>query len=203
MQVRNRIKEVRNILGRNLIPHAMNWRTHPVGQRDALRGLLAEIGISEALVGFETEDGRVKLIDGHLRAEDHPDIEWPVLVLDVSEEEAKKLLLSLDSIAEQAGRDDDRIHELLADVNTESEALRDLWDSLDVNYGEPPSLEELQQQYGAPDASDTWPIIRVKVSPSTKGLFDSLMLRAQGVDDSSKMASILGAVDVQKLISAT
>ena len=43
------------------------------------------------------------LIDGHLRAETAPDMMVPVLVLDVTEEEADKLLLTLDPLAGRPG----------------------------------------------------------------------------------------------------
>ena len=64
---------------------------HPKAQADALRGLLCEIGYADALLARETPEG-LQLIDGHLRAETTPDVEVPVLILDVTEEEADKLL---------------------------------------------------------------------------------------------------------------
>jgi hypothetical protein len=39
------------------------------------------------------------LIDGHLRAETTPNSVVPVLVLDVTEEEVEKMLLTLDPLA--------------------------------------------------------------------------------------------------------
>ena len=45
-----------------------------------MRGVLAEIGIADALLARETPEG-LMLIDGHLRADVSPDSEWPVLVL--------------------------------------------------------------------------------------------------------------------------
>ena len=49
------------------------------------------------------------LIDGHLRAETTPDSEVPVLVLDVTAEEADKILLTLDPLAAMAEADSERI----------------------------------------------------------------------------------------------
>src|SRR5262245_50261171 len=93
--IRDRIKELRRVPSRGLIPNPKNWRKHPKAQADALRGILAEVGYADALLVRETEQGLV-LIDGHLRAETTPDQEVPVLVLDVTEEEADKILLTLD-----------------------------------------------------------------------------------------------------------
>ena len=67
------------------------------------------------------------LINGHMRADIDPKAYVPVLILDVSREEADKLLLLLDPLAEMAQRDSDRIKALLATVQTESEALRELF----------------------------------------------------------------------------
>ena len=116
MHIRDRIVELRRVRAKDLTPHARNWRTHPKRQQDALRGILAEVGYADALLARETQDG-LQLIDGHLRAETTPDQEVPVLVLDVTEEEANKLLASLDPLSAMAGKDDDLLRELLADLH--------------------------------------------------------------------------------------
>lgn len=94
MDVRDRVKELRRVRAGDLRPSPRNWRTHPQAQREALRGVLAEIGYADALLVRELDDGGPELIDGHLRAETTPDTE--VLVLDVDADEAAKLLLTLD-----------------------------------------------------------------------------------------------------------
>ena len=129
LRVRDRIVELRRVRARDLAPHPKNWRTHPQRQREALRGILAEIGYADALLARETEDGLV-LIDGHLRAETTPDQEVPVLVLDLTEEEADKLLASLDPLAAMAGANDAILQELLAGIDTASDPLRALWEEL-------------------------------------------------------------------------
>jgi ParB-like chromosome segregation protein Spo0J len=114
MQIHDRIKELRRVPASALRANPRNWRTHPAAQREALRGVLAEIGFATALVARELEDGTLELIDGHLRAETAPDALLPVLVLDVTEEEAAKLLLTLDPVAALAGTDQGQLGELLA-----------------------------------------------------------------------------------------
>src|ERR1700694_2518109 len=98
MKVRNRIKELRRVPARELLPTPKNWRSHPPAQQDALRGLLAELGYCDATIARELADGRLQLIDGHLRCETTPDMAVPVLVLDVTEAEADKLLATLDPL---------------------------------------------------------------------------------------------------------
>jgi DNA modification methylase len=129
MKIRDRILGLRRVPARELRPHPKNWRTHPPAQQEALRGILAEVGYADALIARETPEG-LQLIDGHLRAETTPDQEVPVLVLDVSEEEADKLLASLDPLAGLAGTDPEKLQGLLADLETDSEALQAMFNDL-------------------------------------------------------------------------
>lgn len=130
MQVRDRIKELRRVRAAELQPNPRNWRLHPPAQHDALRGVLAEVGYADALLARELPDGSLMLIDGHLRAETTPDSVVPVLVLDVDEHEADKILLTHDPLAGMAEASGDQLHSLLSDVQTDSEAVRALFDTL-------------------------------------------------------------------------
>ena len=138
MQIRDRITELVRVRASELRPHPRNWRQHPPRQRDALRGVLAEIGYADALLARRLEDGGLQLIDGHLRAETTPDALVPVLVLDVTAAEAEKLLATIDPLAALATTDESALRELLASVTTESPALQSLFDDL---AGGPPALE--------------------------------------------------------------
>jgi hypothetical protein len=137
------VRELRRVRGADLVPHPRNWRTHPERQQQALRGVLAEIGYADALLARELPDGRLQLIDGHLRAEATPNALIPVLVLDVTEAEAEQLLLTLDPLAGLAGTDTAMLDELLASVQFEhSEILAALRESFPTGLpaeGEPPS----------------------------------------------------------------
>src|SRR5277367_1114518 len=99
MQIKDRIKELRRVHASELVPNIKNWRKHSNAQAQALRAMLLEVGYADALIARELSDGRLELIDGHLRAETTPDAIVPVLVLDVTEEEADKLLLTIDPMA--------------------------------------------------------------------------------------------------------
>ncbi|MGY8768988.1 MAG: hypothetical protein ACKVH8_11260, partial [Pirellulales bacterium] len=99
MKIRDRIKELRRVPASELQPHPLNWREHPPQQQKVLQGILEEVGYANALLARELEEGSLQLIDGHLRAETTPDEQVPVLVLDVTESEAAKLLASLDPSA--------------------------------------------------------------------------------------------------------
>ncbi len=98
MKLKDRIIELRRVPASELIPNPKNWRKHPEAQQNAMRGILAEVGIADAVLARETPKG-LMLIDGHLRADIDPTVEWPVLVLDVTEAEADKILATHDPLA--------------------------------------------------------------------------------------------------------
>jgi hypothetical protein len=118
-----------------LRPSPHNWRTHPTAQLDALRGVLAEVGYAGAAMARELEDGSLELIDGHARAEVSGDAPVPVLVLDVTEAEAKKLLATFDPLGAMAEADTEKLDALLAEVSTNNDAVAELLDSLAHQHG--------------------------------------------------------------------
>jgi hypothetical protein len=124
MQVKDRIKELRRVRARDLLANPKNWRVHPETQVAALRGLLTEVGYADALIARELSDGRLELIDGHLRAETTPDAIVPVLLIDVTEQEADKLLLAIDPLAAMAEADSGRLKALLETVRTNDDAAQ-------------------------------------------------------------------------------
>jgi hypothetical protein len=123
MMIRDRVRELRRVKACELLPNPKNWRTHPHAQAAALRDLLGEIGYADALLARETATGQLELIDGHLRAETTPNAEVPVLVLDLTEAEADKVLLSHDPLGAMAQADSKRVEQLLSSVRTDSEAV--------------------------------------------------------------------------------
>jgi hypothetical protein len=130
MKIRNRIKELRRVPAKELLPNPKNWRVHPPAQKEALQGLLGELGYCDATVARELPDGKLQLIDGHLRCETTPDMKVPVLVLDVTEAEADKLLVTLDPLASLAQADRAALTALLACVDTDNAAMQALLDDL-------------------------------------------------------------------------
>ena len=129
VKIRDRIKELRRVPAADLLPNPKNWRTHPKAQQDAMRGVLADIGYAGAALARETDDG-LMLIDGHLRAEVSSDAEVPVLILDVSEDEADKILATFDPISAMAGTDEDKLRGLLDAVDIDNAAINEMLDGL-------------------------------------------------------------------------
>lgn len=135
MGIRDRVVELRRVRARDLVPNPKNWRCHPKAQANALRALLGEIGNSDALLVRQLADGRLLLIDGHLRAGIMPDEEVPVLLLDLDEAEADKLLATLDPLAAMATADSERLNALLESFRTDHPAIQALLDNLRAQEG--------------------------------------------------------------------
>ena len=142
MNIRNRVKELRYVPASQLQPNPKNWRTHPEGQQNALRGILAEVGIAGAVLARETPEGGLMLIDGHLRADVLQNTEVPVLVLDVNEAEADKLLATIDPLGAMAEADADKLRELLEEVESSNHELSEMLAALAEEHGIiPPDFE--------------------------------------------------------------
>jgi hypothetical protein len=127
--IRNRIKDHRRVRAGDLVPHEWNYRLHPDGQREALRALYQEVGFARSLLAYEMPDGRLKLIDGHLRREMDPDMEVEVEVLDVNEDEARELLLSIDPLVGLGQMQEQLYERLRENTPTQQPELQDLWEA--------------------------------------------------------------------------
>lgn len=130
MNIKNRVKELRTVKASSIRPNPKNWRTHNDKQRDALKGVLAQIGYAVPAIVRELPDGSLQLIDGHLRTETLGDADISVAVLDVTEAEADLLLATIDPLSALAGQDDTALVELLQNVNSESAAVMEMLGAL-------------------------------------------------------------------------
>ena len=127
---RNRITGQGEEAPDQLLANPQNWRTHPGAQRDALRGSLSTVGwVQQVIVNRTTGH----LVDGHARVEEAisagaPTV--PVLYVELTPEEEKLVLASLDPIGAMAQADATKLDELLADLNATNPGLQALLDSL-------------------------------------------------------------------------
>jgi hypothetical protein len=139
---RDRITDFRRIPVQDLQDHAGNWRRHPQQQKDALHGLLKDVGISGALIAYHSErqGGALTLIDGHLRR--GMGGAWPVLILDVSDAEADLLLASIDPLAAMAQADAVALDALLRTVATGEAAVQGLLSELAEREGLIPQVSD-------------------------------------------------------------
>jgi hypothetical protein len=160
--MKDRVKELRRVPASELRANPKNWRRHPPAQAAALRGVLDDIGFADAVIARETPDG-LELIDGHLRKEVMEDQPVPVLILDVTEEEADKMLLTLDPLAAMAHADQDQLLQLLRDTQFESQAVNDMLEGLTTNLIMPAAPDDfpevdnaLETEYCCPSCSYEW-----------------------------------------------
>src|SRR5262252_1222526 len=147
--IRNRIKAHRKVRAGDLVPHEWNFRTHPDSQKAALAGIYQEVGFARSLLAFELPDGRLKLIDGHLRRDIDPDMEVDVEVLDVTEEEARKLLLTIHPLAALAETQEQLHQRLLEQTPTDDDALAAAWEAAaaEVLQREPEPVGAIPEQF--------------------------------------------------------
>lgn len=124
---------------KTLTPNPSNWRVHPPAQREALQGVLEEVGWAGALLWNESTG---RLVDGHLRLdvalrENRESV--PVLIGTWTEAQEKEILAILDPIAAMAEADSAQLDALLRDVNSGSAAVMDMLAGLAEDAGVIPS----------------------------------------------------------------
>jgi hypothetical protein len=125
--IRNRIKGHRRVRAGDLIPHELNFRLHPDLQKSALESLYREVGFARSLLAYELPDGGLKLLDGHLRRDIDPDMPVEVEILDVNDDEARTLLLSIDPLAALAETQQALHHRLMEVAPTPPPELLAAW----------------------------------------------------------------------------
>ena len=123
LDIRDRIVEFKRINASELTPHPQNWRKHPKEQKDAMSGILKEVGYVDALM-VRQHDGGYQIIDGHLRAETTPNTAVPVLVVDLDDAETALVLATFDPLAAMAEASAEHLDALLQQVNTTDAALQ-------------------------------------------------------------------------------
>jgi ParB-like chromosome segregation protein Spo0J len=101
-----------------MLANPKNWRIHPRYQREALAGVLDEVGwVQEVIVNQRTNT----LIDGHLRVDlavERNEGMVPVIYVDLSDDEESLILATLDPLAGMAVADKAQLEELMSQVAT-------------------------------------------------------------------------------------
>ncbi|MBU6296166.1 MAG: hypothetical protein KJS91_15910 [Planctomycetes bacterium] len=127
MKTPSRIVEHLRVRAGDLEPHPLNPRVHPDSQKAALRAALARFGIARSVLARRLPTGRLQLIDGHLRASLDAETVLDVEVVEVGEQEARELLLTLDPLAALAETDAETLAALAELCPADDEALKALW----------------------------------------------------------------------------
>ncbi len=155
---RNRIVEHIQLPASELLPHENNPRIHGSFQKEALIALGREVGFARSLLGYRDALGRVRLIDGHLRREVLGNGEVCVEILDVTDDEARKLLLSIDPLAALAETERGPLEILRNLVATDEDALATLWASIET-LPEEVDLEKENKAEKAKNLPEKWLVL--------------------------------------------
>jgi len=123
----NRITGSGEATPEDLLANPENWRIHPQFQQDALSDVLDRVGWVQNVI-INTTTGH--LIDGHLRvklAMQREEKTIPVVYVELSEEEERLILTTIDPLSALAATDQDMIDSLINDIgDVEGEALNKL-----------------------------------------------------------------------------
>lgn len=129
--LRNRIVGYELVDPKTIKRNPLNWRTHPDAQRSAMADSLDTLGVVDAcLVNKRTNH----LIDGEMRldiAEERNEPTVPVLFVDLSPEEEKLALATINPMADLAGTDPEQLAELLRGRKPHDGPLDELLRSLE------------------------------------------------------------------------
>lgn len=160
---RNRIIGHSEMPASQFLANPNNWRVHPRAQRAALRGLLREVGLVQEVIVNRTTGN---VVDGHLRIdialEEGDDTMVPYTIVELSEDEERKILAAFDSITALAATDDDKLRELLASITADDPALKSLYDDLAADVTPPAAIGDQDVKPYARPADDAQAIWQVK-----------------------------------------
>lgn len=113
--IRNRVQRMEMVQASKLLKNDRNVRRHPIEQQGAIAAIFSKVGFAGAVIVRETPEG-LEIIDGHLRAEQAGDDPIPVLVTDLTREEADKVLATYDQIGRMADIDGEALDSLIGDI---------------------------------------------------------------------------------------
>lgn len=128
-----------------------NWRIHPLNQQNSLKTVLDEVGwVQEVIVNRRTGH----LVDGHLRcqlAARNGETEIPVKYIDVSEDEERLIISTLDPIGSLAIADKDKLKTLLDEIKENDENLKDLAEIIGKTQNVIPIVNFDEEWVGMPE----------------------------------------------------
>jgi hypothetical protein len=135
-----------------LLANPANARLHPGPQRDAMRGILDNVGW---ITGVIQNDTTGMLIDGHLRVEEAlsaGEESIPVLHVELDPYEEALVLAAFDPIAAMAKYDKERLDTLLEDIDCTDTRLTKMLEALNDTAPTIPETDEDLSIFG--DDSD-------------------------------------------------
>lgn len=111
-----------------------------------------------------------------------------------SDDRARRLALADNRVSQVDLEWDAEIMAALA--QDQPELLKGLWSDDEIEdllkmAAPPPTLDDLEDKYGEPDAQDMWPVIKIRISPETMVMYQETMARMEGKDEPEKFAAMV------------
>jgi hypothetical protein len=155
--IRDRITDFRRVPGSDLQDNAGNWRIHPQAQRDAFKAVADKVGAAGALLAYHSKraGGALMLINGHMRKDEYPDFEWPVLITDLDDAEADLLLATYDPLAAMAEANAAKLRELTARAQSDDPALEMLQAQQQAEADLAALMAEVEEELAALESGET------------------------------------------------
>jgi hypothetical protein len=163
-----RVIDMRWMRAGDILPHPENWREHGPEQKEAFAAMMESVGFAGALLTFTLPNGEIMLIDGHLRADQHPDEKLPVLITDLDEDEARELLATHDPLSTLATANKAKIKALHNKFNRVKGRRRKLLKKIRESHGvlldkEEPADDPGPQVDHAAELQEKWQVERGQV----------------------------------------
>lgn len=148
---KNRIVSSGTMAAGQFVANPSNWRIHPKAQRDALNGVLNEVGWVQNVIVNKTTGN---VVDGHARIEEAlkrgDDTPVPYVEVELTADEEQKILLTLDPISAMAAADKANLDALLKGVETQDAAvmamIADMADKAGLDYGDSKPMADAEPQ---------------------------------------------------------
>lgn len=162
----------------------LNWRTHGELQKKAISEVLEGIGwVTGVIENRNTEN----LIDGHARIEEAlrkgEDTPVPYLLVDLSEDEERKILAVLDPIGAMAGSDAEKIAELTEQLRMENGVLADIVAQLNTTSVD---LEDFWEEKKS--GSIVTEKFTINLEFDSRADFEATLARLKEIDDDPAVA---------------
>jgi site-specific DNA-methyltransferase (adenine-specific)/site-specific DNA-methyltransferase (cytosine-N4-specific) len=145
---------------RDFLDNKKNWRIHPIAQRRGIVQILNTVGKVKPLLAYNSERyGGLTLYDGHLRKDIDPDEMWPVVIADLTDEEADFVIMTLDAVTPMVEIDYDILDSLVEDAGPLEEDIAAILATLDVELPEteqPPLPDPGPQVDRAEELQEAW-----------------------------------------------
>jgi ParB-like chromosome segregation protein Spo0J len=144
----------------DLLAHPMNHRIHSKAQQEALGTVLSNVGLVQSVI-VNQRTGFV--VDGHLRislAMRSGQKTIPVTYVDLSDDEERIILASLDAIGAMAVEDSAKLSELIQSVESEDASILALLAAVSAGEKMPPLDETMPmgdtKTITCPSCGATW-----------------------------------------------